>query len=271
MAEPFQDVGIEWKEWGYANSPGPKFARRRGDDPGWDTWVKVLQEAKAGNFRGVKQLLPIFENTEDPVLNGVCGMLLGDAGTPDCYDAVIAQLPSVEDSEPAQDRVDILTARGRLADVPLMVQTYQEFAEDDEAEFFAYDLSEILSPDMDFVDDPDSFSTPARYAAAVLKRYRAVSTALGGDQHYAFKGALFSVPDLARGLVNALREPDDFSPTPWRRKFEAATGIDCSSFYKDGMLQPLTATALVEEFLNSPAVNNFKPDVRYFFGHRLPD
>jgi hypothetical protein len=36
-------------------------------------------------------------------------------------------------------------------------------------------------------------------------------------------------------------------------------------------LQPLTTAALVEEFLDSLAAEHFKPDVRYFFGPRLPD
>ena len=30
MAAAFQDVGIEWEQWGYANSPGPGFGRRPG-------------------------------------------------------------------------------------------------------------------------------------------------------------------------------------------------------------------------------------------------
>ena len=271
MVKRFQDVGIEWEEWGYANSPGPNFARSSRDEAAWDVWVKILQEAKVGQFKGMRQLIDIYNNSEDPVLIGLCAMLLGDAGTPECFDFITGSLSSVEGNETAQEYVDILTARGRLSDVPLMVKTYERFADGDDPEFFAYDLAEILSSDLDFVDNPDEFDSPAEYTAAVLEKYHDVAAALGGDKYYAFRGALFNVIDVAHGVIHALREPDDFIPSLWRRKFEASTGIDCSLFYKDRILQPLVATAIIEEFLDSPAAAHFKPGIRYFFGHRLPD
>jgi hypothetical protein len=57
----------------------------------------------------------------------------------------------------------------------------------------------------------------------------------------------------------------------YRRRFEASTGIDCSGFYKDRNFQPLTAAAILEDFLESPEVARYEEGVRYFFGHRIPE
>ena len=36
-----------------------------------------------------------------------------------------------------------------------------------------------------------------------------------------------------------------------RHKFEAFTGVNCSSFYENETLKPLAASAIIEEFLGS--------------------
>ena len=56
-----------------------------------------------------------------------------------------------------------------------------------------------------------------------------------------------------------------------RRSFEAATGIDCTSWYQDGKLRPLAAMATLEGFLESPEAEQYKEGIRYFWGHPIPD
>ena len=47
---------------------------------------------------------------------------------------------------------------------------------------------------------------------------------------------------------------------------------DWRGFYgKAGKLQPLSAAAIVEEFLESRESEKYEDGVRYFFGHRIPD
>jgi hypothetical protein len=77
---------------------------------------------------------------------------------------------------------------------------------------------------------------------------------------------------MARDLYGRLRDPStDVEDIDDRLWFEAATGIDCSSFFDDGEFQPLAATAIVEEFLESGDPERFEPGVRYFFRNRIPD
>ena len=52
---------------------------------------------------------------------------------------------------------------------------------------------------------------------------------------------------------------------------EASTGIDCSGFYQEEKPQPLTAAAIIEDFLESSESQHYEKGVRYFFGHRIPD
>jgi hypothetical protein len=55
-----------------------------------------------------------------------------------------------------------------------------------------------------------------------------------------------------------------------RRSFEAATGIDCRSWYRDRTLCPPAAVATLQRFLGTDAAR-FEPGVRYFWGHRIPE
>ncbi len=55
-----------------------------------------------------------------------------------------------------------------------------------------------------------------------------------------------------------------------REKFEASTGINCSGFYNNKQFQPLAATAVLEEFLESVDPQKYREGMRYFFGHPVP-
>jgi hypothetical protein len=83
-----------------------------------------------------------------------------------------------------------------------------------------------------------------------------------------FEGEPVGARRLAEKLLVHLQMAD--LPEYWRGRFEAMTGLDCSGFYKSGSLQPLTAAAIVEDFLESGDADKFEPGTRYFFGHRIP-
>jgi hypothetical protein len=92
---------------------------------------------------------------------------------------------------------------------------------------------------------------------------------LGSDKSLVFRGEPYSVGRLARYILDAVKEP--FFCSSLRRSFEGATGIDCSSWYQDGKLRPLAATAVLEGFLESPEAEKYDEGVRYFWGRRIPD
>ena len=92
---------------------------------------------------------------------------------------------------------------------------------------------------------------------------------LGGADTLVFQGEQFGVIKFTRFLLDRIRRP--YFRSVLRHKFEALTGVDCTAFYKNGIFQPLSAAAVIEEFLDSPAAGAYEPGVRYFFGHRIPD
>jgi hypothetical protein len=87
-----------------------------------------------------------------------------------------------------------------------------------------------------------------------------------------FEGNLFSVKAFLKKLLNSLRKNKNTERISVSRMvFEATTGKNCNDFYKDGVLQPIAAVAIVEDFLESGEVEKYESGVRYFFGHRIPD
>jgi hypothetical protein len=87
-------------------------------------------------------------------------------------------------------------------------------------------------------------------------------------------GKSFSVVELAHRILRHAREGEDSTRTNFERMaFEGATGIPCKDFFdpsRDHDFNPLAAAAIVEDFVQSPAAQKFKPGVRYFFGHPIP-
>ena len=108
------------------------------------------------------------------------------------------------------------------------------------------------------------------YEDVILEHYERMVERFGSDAVLLFRGEAYSVLWLARFILDALREPVTFS-LQWRINFEAATGIDCTSWYQDGRLRPLAAAATVEDFLESSQAERYEAGVRYFFGHRIPE
>jgi hypothetical protein len=101
---------------------------------------------------------------------------------------------------------------------------------------------------------------------------------MGTDRIPIWKGAVFGVKSLVEHYYEKLVHAEaedldglDVDFKDFRRKFESSTGISCSSFFENGEFQPLAATAILEEFLEGPEVNNYDEGVRYFFGHRIQD
>lgn len=115
--------------------------------------------------------------------------------------------------------------------------------------------------------DPSNYASEAEYHNAVLERYQHLVDEFGDDQVLIFGGKRFGVVSFAKMLLDRFKQPH--VQTFWRRKFEASTGINCTDFYRNGSFQPLAATAIVEDFLESSEATRYEDGVRYFFGYRI--
>lgn len=236
----------------------------------WSQWLAVLRAASRGEFGTLPGLFDLAESSESPVLVQSCYYLLGDAGGASIGTKLAALARTTEDFELMIECSDALSARGWLADVPLLLDLFLRNVDDSEAGIFSVLLDDVLKLGAEDFPTPSSdVQTLSAFRAAVMARYDVLVKQFGTADAAVFMGQRYSVRRMAEWLFSRLQKPH--FRVYWTRRFEAATGVDCAQFYLKGAFQPLTAAAVIEEFLESPASDRFEENSRYFFGHRIPD
>jgi hypothetical protein len=266
-------VMIDFREGGYFTYPNPSdtiYSDTELDNASVK-WLRALSAAREGSFDGVAQLLEEFPGKQQPLLRHAYTRLLGDAGPESCVESVRLKLRDTDsplDSTMARRFGYVLAETGKLADIPLLLEIYLRFRGDKDFEIFPVWIAALIEPDPEVFCDPSDYFDIQDYRRDVMSRYELLVEALGSSEVYVFEGAPFGVVRLARMMLNRLRE-EDFTPE-YRQRFEASTGIDCRSFYKDGWFQPLNAAAILEDFMRGSGPERFEEGVRYFFGHRIP-
>lgn len=251
--------------------PGTVFPDRPEHDP-WLAWRVALYEAKRGSFANMPALLRLYDPAGDPRFNDQLLVLIGEAGFGRCFVSICQELESPSnpiDYEVGMNLCHALSIRGLLADVPLMLQVYLRHAEVDDAEIIPVWINSLLSSIGGRFSEPRDFASLHDYEDAVMVCQQDLARSLGGEKVLVLGGERFGVVTLAERILELLRRP--YFPPDLRRRFEAATGIDCTAFYRDRVLQPLAAADIVEGFLEGPDAVRFRSGVRYFFGHPVPD
>jgi hypothetical protein len=272
MNDDIRSDGFDWEDRGYFGVPTTPVDRKLPDDlmtDPWLTWEVAFARAKTGDFGLLPALIPVYHACADPICEYVYGTLLGDAGTAACFEAIIRELESSHSFELTLDFCDALAARGKLADVPILLHAYEGVYTIQDADFIARNISDLLEQEPDIIFDPSLVNSYDQYYTVVMNRYKELTDHFGTNQLLVFKGERFGVVSLAKRMLERLGRTT-FEEI-WRRKFEASTGIECTNFYQEKELKPLSAAAIVEAFLESPDVEKYEDDVRYFFGHRIPD
>ena len=108
-----------------------------------------------------------------------------------------------------------------------------------------------------------------------IRAVRLAAAKVDPTARYVLGGAPFSVVGLAKRMLVHARSGEDSSRTSFERMvFEANTGISCRDFFTDDdvpKFRPLSAMAVIEDFLDDPWIRHFVDGQRYFFGHPIPD
>ncbi|HYJ09066.1 MAG TPA: hypothetical protein VEX18_08650 [Polyangiaceae bacterium] len=278
MANTSDFDGLDWSGGGYHGAPKPSekdvFPARVQDAP-WKAFAIAIAKAKLGDFTYVSRLVDAFDENCDPLVQKQFKLVLADTAPHSVVDAIAAQLDTdAEDmfGELVFDFAEIVAFRGRLTDIPALLRAHEAKHHLRDAEIIPFYISDILETAPSVLATPGYLPSLSEHRTLVLARLDEVASELsahGGMQALAYRAEQFSVPWLAKVALTAVRSGR--MDNDQRRRFEAATGIDCSSFYKKGRLQPLTAAATLEAFLHEEAeAPRFKPGVRYFWGHPIP-
>jgi hypothetical protein len=248
-------------------------------DPAERPWLelaKALIRAKAGDFSSMDAIGGLLSNTTSYELWNAVAVLLGYAA-PASLLRQISTTVKLETGNLSPDLESVVVkmlGRGmQLWAVPRLLNAYRvhcQAGRDQQAERITYVLSDLLEANLGPIflrEEPLD-----EYCNRVMRAYTGLVRQVGSDRRPVWHGQLFGVAAMARDLYGRLRDPStDVEDIDDRLWFEAATGIDCSSFFDDGEFQPLAATAIVEEFLESGDPERFEPGVRYFFRNRIPD
>ena len=264
----FRLTGIDWEDRGYFGCPDRLPPGTDSFDP-WNHWIIAFHMAKLGDFTYVPALRQVLLESEDWLLVTTCSDLLGDAGTDASLDSLIEAAREAPDFPRAREISRALYLRGRLSDVPTLVSVYEKFSDVRDADIIPVWIADLLEAEEGWLSEPTHFEDAEYYREAVLEAYQRLTDDLGSDHFYVFNGKLFGVTALAQHIRVRVRGP--FLRSILRQKFEASTGIDCSSFYRRGEPKPLAAAAIVEAFIESAAASTYEDGTRYFFGHAIPD
>lgn len=271
----FAEVGVDWAGPGYFATllSAADLLKLPASERGlWSAWQDRLLEAKRGDFRQIVELVDIYERTESWRLGDACAGLLGDAGSPACLrhmaDRSGKPLDAIINFSMRIEFACAFATAGALALLPMIVDTYREYQRLDDADILPFAVSHMLEPSLEEFAEPNRYPSIEDYCAAVLDRHAELSARLG-PRAIVFRGEIFSVRRLAQSVLNEVAQG---KLDLWhRQQFEASTGIETAQFYKGDRLQPLTAAAIVEGFLASPAAAQYVDGARYFFGHRIPE
>jgi hypothetical protein len=276
MSPSFHAAPLRWDARGYFTPPVPDDNIRLLKDPDARAWLQTqdhLQHLKSGSFDRIDDLMTLYNSSRTEMLRWVCAQILGDAGTRRFFARLAQDLDETLDPDKALRFCNALEAWGSLSAVPVIIQSYDRYFGWQDAESLPLMLSTILEPEWGPLTERPSESDFLAYEDRVMERYGELKDKYGTDQILLLHGELFGVRPLARRMLRNLGSSHfEKAMQPfYRRRFEASTGIDCSCFYQGREFQPLTAAALLEEFLESPEAARYEDGVRYFFGHRIPE
>jgi hypothetical protein len=261
----------------------------------WIVLASTLERAKHGDHEPIGQLERLVRaDNQNPLVINLALELVGTAGTRDQLGLLVDIMLHGEDYLSAE-ACGAASCAGILSLVPSMLAAWTRTTNFRHRQTISLRLGLLLEEwdgpittmerayesergeEME-EEDPEKeiFATPSQYIYMIRTAVAKVRSRSSSDDSPVIFGRQFGVVSLAKYMLDLLRSDIDLSTLGpmflvLRHRFDASTGINCSRFFKQRKLQPLAATAILEEFLESSEVEKYVEGVRYFFGHRVPD
>jgi len=275
--EPFMIFDWAWAASGYSSMPVPYDGAIDFDAKPWFSLAVCLRKARHGLAVPVRALAQAAANSVDSEFVEVASEFVSDLTSGDLAGLWRARIEENDDPEISYLLCAALLRRGYLDDVPMVLTAYRANAEQDDFHYLQLLLNEILwfAPDRSVLrDDPEvggdylsrfPFTSVAQCCDKLGERTRQLATAIHHQRLPVFRGEIFSVQSVAQHILEL--ETEERLSVHLRYRFEAATGIDCSTFYVSLEPQLEEAKAVVTDFLASHDARYFQKGRRYFFGH----
>jgi len=281
-----REAGLDFYRYGYFARPmrRDQIPSQPLTDDRWFDLQDLIGRLTRGDFSAAHELLKCSRQTADWRLKAVATSVLGHAGSVDCFREMRGELESLSTKQAAT--VDVATRElillyarafaswGRLDVVPVLLDHYLTLRTRRTPEIA---LLPLLMADL-LSDDPGTMIAHEppedqleEYLNFVMNQYDALAEELGSDKVLLFRGALQSTRGIAESMRHVSTSYVASELHTLRRRFEPATGIDCSEIFLGTSVRPLVAAEIAERFLESSEAVRFEPGLRYFFGHHVPD
>jgi hypothetical protein len=269
---------FQWSRRGYFYSAPPsedlRSAKALDSSDPWIALAARLEYAKVGQCEPLRDLPTRATENVSRIYAHACMSLFGDAARDTDLELLRPRFTSGS-SESCFEGCWAAYCSGELRLVPNVLSGLSRLHPNDR-ESVCYWMCDLLEPTED---------APLRDAVGIdlndwlpmaQVAFQTVRDHVGSDRVAVWRGKPLSVYALVTEMQSFLsqihHEPGSSGLfIALRHRFEAATGTDCGSFFKDGRLQPLAAAVVVEEFLNSPSSGTYQAGARYFFRHRVPN
>ncbi|RWP37398.1 MAG: hypothetical protein EOR04_27840 [Mesorhizobium sp.] len=264
---------LDWRGSGYFGFPihrdQPDFVSEE-DAARWGTFESILAALKAGRPSDILQLPELFDDEGSWVVRRAYCELMADAGDRRLFEKIGPAVRNVIEPTYAVQWGRVLCEWGNLSVVPDILTALRNLIGFDDAEDLALALGKMLDSTEGDEFAGTRFNDIEGFLPVAEARYKKLANLFGSDNLVVLKGERFSVARLAELTLDSLNAPT-FDPF-MRRKFEANTGIDCTSFFdSNGALDSVQATTIVADFLDSDKLRAFAPGQRYFFRHAIAD
>lgn len=271
--------------------PDLRTARYLASDDPEEVICAVLASAQVGDFRHFEALTALMKRERNADIWGACAMLFAYAAPYSSIRRLIAEFSAElyerPDAEVGQWMTEILSGCKGSWTVPEILRVMRHNREREQ--FFSAPryLSFLLESERGEIargpslvpraaEDPEWWDPPPRhdddtYEQRVLARHAQVLLATGRPEDAIFEGEALSLTRVAERTLARVRAGDDTEEIAIGRMIiEANTGLDASSMYSGGLLQPLSACAFLEGVLEEPWLGTFHIGSRYFFRHQIP-
>lgn len=298
--------GFNWASCGFHytlsdNERAQLISRQWPDEP-WKFLARVVELAKIGDFSEVGSLSRFFEVSTEVNIAPVALLITGDMGSK----SELTRLIQVMHDGPDGLRVYACQAArnaGSIWLVPHMLEAWNRCNGADVHQLIGLAIADLLDPisalgDLGpigakagvFETTLDPSLVGVRLAALalklrdknanddfnrlVIKKHAEVLALCESEGDAIWAGERAGAVELSRHFLRMLLPPAfDVTQAPLavvlREKFEATTGLDCSTFFGAGRFVPGEAIKTLETFLASPNATDFKPGARHFFAHPI--
>ena len=260
----------------------------------WGAISFVLENVKRGRFNTVSELIGIMQRDTSADIWDACGTLLSFAAPYSILRSFLEtfhrQIYEEKQLHVLRYSCGILSRSMGFWAVPIMIKLYTLLQSDIKKQEVEGLLSEVLEETPSQVDagpvietkitglrpleEVETIRRDQDYVNMLIESTNALETSCQLSPSTPInEGKVFSLRSMAKDLLVKLNSGEDSQRIErGRMLLEGTTGLDCRSFYStEYRLQPLSAAAVVEEFLESLDADKYEPGVRYFFGHRIPD